>query len=181
MSLLSVIIPSYNEEANIERTAGVLGEVLSEAQIEYELLFVSDGSKDKTYELVCNLSKQDDRIKGLQFSRNFGKEATIFAGLSLAKGDCCAVIDCDLQHPPRTLVEMYRLWQTGIQVVEGVKTSRGKESVLHAAAAKAFYTIELAVALALGIIAVTTLNRVLNVIIKKLRRQTNVSHFHHNI
>lgn len=141
MSVLSVIIPSYNEEANIERTAETIGRILSEAQIEYELLFVSDGSKDKTYELVCNLSGQDTRIKGLQFSRNFGKEASIFAGLSCAKGDCCAVIDCDLQHPPETLVEMYRLWEEGYDVIEGIKSSRGKEGIFHKMFVGIFYGI----------------------------------------
>ncbi len=141
MSVLSVIIPSYNEEANIERTAEAIGRILSEAQIEYELLFVSDGSKDKTYELVCNLSKQDARVKGLQFSRNFGKEASIFAGLSCAKGDCCAVIDCDLQHPPETLVEMYRLWEDGFDVIEGIKSSRGKEGIFHKMFVGIFYGI----------------------------------------
>ena len=141
MSLLSVIIPSYNEEANIERTASVLGDVLSSAQIEYELLFVSDGSKDKTYEIICGLSRQDSRIKGIQFSRNFGKEATIFAGMSLAKGDCCAVIDCDLQHPPKRLVEMYRLWEEGYDVIEGIKSSRGKEGLFHKMFVSIFYGI----------------------------------------
>lgn len=141
MSVLSVIIPSYNEEANIERTAETIGRILSEAQIEYELLFVSDGSKDKTYELVCNLSQQDARVKGLQFSRNFGKEASIFAGLSCAKGDCCAVIDCDLQHPPETLVEMYRLWEDGYDVIEGIKSSRGKEGIFHKMFVGIFYGI----------------------------------------
>lgn len=141
MSILSVIIPSYNEEANIERTAETIGKILSEAQIEYELLFVSDGSKDKTYELVCNLSQQDARVKGLQFSRNFGKEASIFAGLSCAKGDCCAVIDCDLQHPPETLVEMYRLWEDGYDVIEGIKSSRGKEGIFHKMFVGIFYGI----------------------------------------
>ncbi len=141
MSVLSVIIPSYNEEANIERTAETIGRILSEAQIEYELLFVSDGSKDKTYELVCNLSSQDIRVKGLQFSRNFGKEASIFAGLSCAKGDCCAVIDCDLQHPPETLVEMYRLWEEGYDVIEGIKSSRGKEGIFHKMFVGIFYGI----------------------------------------
>ena len=141
MSILSVIIPSYNEEANIERTAETIGKILSEAQIEYELLFVSDGSKDKTYELVCNLSQQDSRVKGLQFSRNFGKEASIFAGLSCAKGDCCAVIDCDLQHPPETLVEMYRLWEDGYDVIEGIKSSRGKEGIFHKMFVGIFYGI----------------------------------------
>lgn len=141
MSMLSVIIPSYNEELNIERTAETIGRILSEEKIEYELLFVSDGSKDRTYELVCNLSQQDKRIKGFQFSRNFGKEATIFAGLSYAKGDCCAVIDCDLQHPPQTLVEMYRLWEEGYDVIEGIKSSRGKESIFHKMFVGIFYGI----------------------------------------
>lgn len=141
MSVLSVIIPSYNEEANIERTAETIGRILSEAKIEYELLFISDGSSDKTYELVCALSEKDFRIKGLQFSRNFGKEATIFAGLSYAKGDCCAVIDCDLQHPPQTLVEMYRLWEEGYEVIEGIKSSRGKESLIHKMFVGIFYGI----------------------------------------
>lgn len=141
MSLLSVIIPSYNEEANIERTAETIGRVLSEAQIEYELLFVSDGSKDKTYELVCNLVQNDARIKGLQFSRNFGKEATIFAGMEYIKGDCCAVIDCDLQHPPETLVEMYHLWEEGYDVIEGIKSNRGKEGIIHKMFVGIFYGI----------------------------------------
>lgn len=141
MSLLSVIIPSYNEEANIERTAETIGRVLSEAQIEYELLFVSDGSKDKTYELVCNLAQKDARVKGLQFSRNFGKEATIFAGMEYIKGDCCAVIDCDLQHPPETLVEMYHLWEEGYDVIEGIKSNRGKEGIFHKMFVGIFYGI----------------------------------------
>ncbi|MBQ3035467.1 MAG: glycosyltransferase family 2 protein [Lachnospiraceae bacterium] len=141
MGLLSVIIPSYNEEANIERTAETIGRVLSEAQIEYELLFVSDGSKDKTYELVCDLAQNDARIKGLQFSRNFGKEATIFAGMEYIKGDCCAVIDCDLQHPPETLVEMYHLWEEGYDVIEGIKSNRGKEGIIHKMFVGIFYGI----------------------------------------
>ena len=141
MSTLSVVIPSYNEEANIERTAETIGKILSAEAIDYELLFVSDGSTDRTYELVCELSKQDTRIKGLQFSRNFGKEASIFAGLANATGDCCAVIDCDLQHPPETMVEMYRLWEEGYDVVEGIKSSRGKEGIFHKMFVGIFYGI----------------------------------------
>ena len=78
-------------------------------------------------------------MRGVCFSRNFGKEAAIFAGLAQAKGDCVVVLDCDLQHPPEKIVEMYRLWQKGYQVVEGVKVTRGKESPLHTLAAKTFY------------------------------------------
>ena len=141
MSVLSVVIPSYNEEENIESTAKTIGDILMEADIDYELVFVSDGSKDRTFETVEELSKTDSRIKGIQFSRNFGKESAIFAGLAEAKGDCVSVIDCDLQHPPKTLVEMYRLWEQGYEVVEGIKSSRGKESIFHKMFAAMFYGI----------------------------------------
>lgn len=141
MSVLSVVIPSYNEEENIESTAKTIGDILTEADIDYELVFVSDGSKDRTFETVEELSKTDPRIKGIQFSRNFGKESAIFAGLAEAKGDCVSVIDCDLQHPPKTLVEMYRLWEQGYEVVEGIKSSRGKESIFHKMFAAMFYGI----------------------------------------
>ena len=141
MSVLSVVIPSYNEEENIETTAGTIGNILKEANIDYELVFVSDGSKDRTFEIIEALSEKDARIKGIQFSRNFGKEAAIFAGLSEAKGDCVSVIDCDLQHPPKTLVEMYRLWEEGYEVVEGIKSSRGKESFFHKMFVGIFYGI----------------------------------------
>ena len=141
MSLLSVVIPSYNEEENIESTAKTIGDILTDAGIDYELFFVSDGSKDNTFPIVKSLSEKDSRIRGLQFSRNFGKESAIFAGLSAARGDCVAVIDCDLQHPPKTLVEMYRLWEEGYEVVEGIKSSRGKESLIHKMFVGIFYGI----------------------------------------
>lgn len=141
MSLLSVIIPSFNEEENIDNTAAVISKTLADAQIEYELIFISDGSKDETFGKISALSKNDSRIKGVEFSRNFGKEAAIFAGLSLAKGDCVSVIDCDLQHPPKTLVEMYELWQQGYDVVEGIKSKRGKEGLFHKICVGIFYGI----------------------------------------
>lgn len=141
MALMSVVIPSYNEEANVARAAEVIGKTLREAGIEYELVFVSDGSKDTTFAIVKELSEQDAHVQGIQFSRNFGKEAAVFAGLEVAKGDCVAVIDCDLQHPPATLVEMYKLWEEGYEVVEGIKSSRGKESLIHKMFVGIFYGI----------------------------------------
>ena len=80
-------------------------------------------------------------MRGICFSRNFGKESAIAAGLAAAAGDCAAVIDCDLQHPPEKLVEMYALWQQGYEVIEGQKSSRGKESGAHAFAARSFYAL----------------------------------------
>ncbi len=139
--MLSVVIPSYNEEAMIPRTHQVIGGILREAAISYELIFVNDGSKDRTWEEIGAAASADAHVRGVCFSRNFGKEAAIFAGLSAAKGDCVAVIDCDLQHPPETLVTMYRLWEQGYEVVEGVKASRGEESAAHGFAAKMFYKL----------------------------------------
>ena len=141
MSRLTVIIPSFNEEDNIENTAKEISSVLDEAGVDFDLLFVSDGSTDKTFEMIETLSKADKRIGGIQFSRNFGKEAAIFAGLDYATGDCVAVIDCDLQHPPKTLVEMYRLWEEGYEVVEGIKSKRGKENPFYLLFTKIFYGI----------------------------------------
>ena len=139
--MLSVIIPSYDEEAMIEKTASVIYGLLSDASIPCELIFVDDGSKDKTWEKIVAMSSACGAVRGLHFSRNFGKEAAIMAGLESAGGDCCAVIDCDLQHPPEKLVEMYRLWEQGYEIVEGRKSSRGSEGALRGFAAKSFYSI----------------------------------------
>lgn len=141
MALLSVILPSYNEEGNIANTAKVLSETLANAEIEYELIFVSDGSTDGTYEAIIEESRKNSKVKGLEFSRNFGKEASIFAGLSVACGDACIVMDCDLQHPADIVPKMYKLWEEGYEIVEGVKSSRGKEGIFHKAFAGIFYGI----------------------------------------
>lgn len=139
--LLSIVIPAYNEEENILNTAKVVGTIMQEAQIPYEIIFVSDGSTDNTYGLVAQLAKEDRRIRGLEFSRNFGKEPAMFAGLSAIKGGCAVVMDCDLQHPPQTIVKMYRKWLEGFEVVEGMKNTRGKEGILHRLFATTFYGI----------------------------------------
>ncbi len=139
--MLSIVIPAYNEEKMIPKTAGVVGEIMEREKIPYEIVFVNDGSKDLTWEKIKETAKTDPHITGIHFSRNFGKESAIFAGLANASGSCVAVMDCDLQHPPETLVEMYRLYEEGYEVVEGVKRTRGKESVFHKASAGLFYKI----------------------------------------
>ncbi len=141
MSLLSIVLPSYNEELMIPRTVTKLTQVLANAEFDYELVFVDDGSKDRTWKIIEDEAKKDSRILGIHFSRNFGKEAAIMAGLYASKGDCCVVIDCDLQHPPIKILEMYELWKQGFEIIEGQKTSRGKESVIHSFAAHIFYRI----------------------------------------
>lgn len=141
MALLSIVLPSYNEEQNIAHTTQVLSELLQQEQIDYELIFISDGSRDGTYQEILKAAEQNPRVRGAQFSRNFGKEASIFAGLQLAAGDAVVVMDCDLQHPPQVIVQMWKLWNAGYEVVEGIKTSRGRESFLHRCFAGAFYRI----------------------------------------
>lgn len=141
--MLSIILPVYNEENNIERAYQAIKEVLLPKAIEFELVYVNDGSKDKSFEVIRALAEKvnDAKIIGLSFSRNFGKEAAIFAGLSHATGDVCAVMDCDLQHPPETLLEMYAMWEQGFEIIEGVKRSRGKENPVYKAFAKLFYKL----------------------------------------
>ena len=139
--MLSVVIPAYNEEAMIEKAASTVSCILTDAEIENELIFVDDGSKDMTWEKIVRVSDALSNIRGLHFSRNFGKESAIMAGLTESKGDCCVVIDCDLQHPPEKIVEMYRLWEAGYEIIEGQKSSRGNEGRMHAFAAKSFYSM----------------------------------------
>lgn len=139
--LLTVVIPAYNEEASVPRAAGAVTGLLKKEGIPFELVFIDDGSQDGTWSAIRAQTERDPQVRGVRFSRNFGKEAAIFAGLAQARGSCVAVMDCDLQHPPEKLPEMYRLWQKGCQVVEGVKISRGKENPLHGLAAKGFYAV----------------------------------------
>lgn len=137
--MLSVILPSYNEEKMIAKATVRMAEILQPEKIDYELLFIDDGSRDSTWAQINEAAGKDSHVVGVHFSRNFGKEAAMFAGLEQAKGDCCVVIDCDLQHPPEKIVEMYRLWEQGYEVVEGIKEDRGEESGLHKFAANSFY------------------------------------------
>jgi len=139
MELLSIVVPCYNEEAGLARFYAETSAVCTRLDAEVEFIFVDDGSRDGTLAALKELAAKDKRVRWLALSRNFGKEAAIFAGLEAAKGDCCAVIDCDLQHPPEKLPEMYALWQEGWEVVNGVKSDRGKESGLHTFAANTFY------------------------------------------
>lgn len=139
--MLSVIIPAYNEEQNITLAAETLTKLFQDENIINEIIFVDDGSKDKTYLEICRAAQTFSNVKGVSFSRNFGKEAAIFAGLEESKGECAVVFDCDLQFPPQKIIEMYRLWEQGFEVIEGVKSDRGGGSLMYNMFAKSFYKI----------------------------------------
>lgn len=141
MALLSIVLPAYNEEQNIANTARVLAEFMERQGIAYELVFVSDGSQDGTYAEILKAAADNPRVKGAQFSRNFGKEAGIFAGLELSTGDAVVVMDCDLQHPPEAIPRMWEKWKAGAEIVEGIKSDRGRESLGYRLSAGLFYKI----------------------------------------
>lgn len=141
MSRLSVVLPAYNEEQMLAKTCRTLKKILDLAEINYELVIVDDGSTDQTWKIIEETAEKDRNVTGVHFSRNFGKEAAIVAGLAQASGNAVAVMDCDLQHPPEVLVKMYRLWEQGYEVVEGIKKSRGTETVFHRKSAGFFYRI----------------------------------------
>jgi len=141
MSLLSIVVPAYNEEESIEHFAPAIRKVLEPENINFEIIFIDDGSTDNTFDKIKEQSVSSDNVRGYRFSRNFGKESAIWAGLKHISGDCCVVMDCDLQHPPETLPEMYRLWEKGFEVIEGVKAHRGKEFFLIRLFSGCFYRI----------------------------------------
>lgn len=141
MALLSVVLPAYNEEMNIANTVKTLSELFDGEKMDYELVFVSDGSTDATFSEIQKAARENPRVRGAEFSRNFGKEAGIFAGLELTSGDAVVVMDCDLQHPPEVIPKMWKLWQEGAEIVEGKKSSRGKESLFYKLSAGLFYRI----------------------------------------
>lgn len=137
--LISVVVPVYNEGAHIRKSMEYVGTLCEKAGILYELVLIDDGSKDNSWEVISGMAKEDERVTAVRLSRNFGKEPALCAGLDAARGDAIIVMDADLQHPPEKIPEMVRLWEEGAEVVEGVKSSRGKEKKTYRFCAKVFY------------------------------------------
>lgn len=138
-TLISLVLPAFNEGSIIQHTLAVISGQIETLPYVFEVIVVDDGSTDNTSELVNALRSEDDRIKLLSLTRNFGKEAAIYAGLEHCNGDCAVVIDADLQHPPALIGQMLEEWNEGAFVVEATKTARGDESLQHSLAARAFY------------------------------------------
>ena len=117
---ISVIIPMYNEELVIEECYKRLKENITKLKkYDYELIFINDGSKDKTLEKIKELAKQDTNLKIVSFSRNFGHQAAVTAGLKEVTGDAIVIIDADLQDPPESIPDMVKLWEAGNEVIYG--------------------------------------------------------------
>ena len=140
--LLSVVVPCYNEEAVLRATHERLTSVLAGmSTIEYELIFVNDGSRDDTQLILTQLQLVDPHMRVLLLSRNFGHQIAVTAGLEEAAGDAVVIIDADLQDPPEVIPQMVGLWRDGNDVVYGVRIERPGESAFKLWTAKVFYRL----------------------------------------
>lgn len=140
MKKISVVIPMYNEEEVAKTSYLRMRKVLEELkQYDYEMIFVNDGSKDKTLELLEEIAHSNEKVKILSFARNFGHQAAVTAGIRYVTGDAIVIIDADLQDPPELLPEMIALWEEGNEVIYGQRRSRKGESAFKLLTAKMFY------------------------------------------
>ena len=137
--MLSVIVPLLNEERGLNALLAHLRPVLDDLGLEWEIVFVDDGSSDRTLDTLKAFHAQDHRIKAISLSRNFGKEIAIAAGLRYAAGDAAVLMDGDLQHPPHVLTEFVRHWRAGNNIVYAQRIDRKADSLFHRWAARGFY------------------------------------------
>lgn len=137
----SIVVPLFNEELVIEESYKRLKNIMDLTEEEYEIVFVNDGSKDKTRDMTENICKKDENIKLINFSRNFGHQAAITAGMNEALGDAIVVIDADLQDPPEVILEMIKKWKQGYDVVYGKRSKREGETFFKKFTAKTFYRL----------------------------------------
>jgi glycosyltransferase involved in cell wall biosynthesis len=138
---LSIIIPIYNEELNIPNLYRRLKPVVDKFELSYELIFVNDGSRDKSILLIKELAASDKSVRYIDFSRNFGHQVAVSAGLDLSKGDAVAIIDADLQDPPELIEELLNKMKEGYDVVYARRRSRKDKNILKKAAYKIFYRL----------------------------------------
>ncbi len=139
MKKLSIAVPVYNEEEGLQAFFGALSEVLADIGLESEIIFVDDGSRDGSLGLIKNLAARDSRVKYIAFSRNFGKEAALLAGLRAAEGDLVAVMDADGQDPPEMLPEMIDAVEQGWDIAAARRTTREGEPPIRSFFARLFY------------------------------------------
>ena len=126
--LLSIVVPCFNEESNIEQLINELVPVLKNLNLNYEIIFVDDGSKDNTFLLIKNISEKNKNISGISLSRNFGHQVAIMAGLQQSKGDVVIMMDADLQHPPQIIPKLIAEYEKGFDIVNTKRLETKGES-----------------------------------------------------
>ena len=138
---MSLVVPAHDEARNVEAFYGRVLSAIEALDIDFEIIFVNDGSKDQTLPLLIQIREQDPRVKIIDLSRNFGKEVALTAGLEHATGDIVVPTDADLQHPPEVIPKMLEAWQEGADVVFATRVDRASESVMKRLSAKMFYRV----------------------------------------
>lgn len=138
--MLSVVIPIYNE-VNLEPNIARVKNVLKNAGIDHEIILVDDGSVNGAWNEISDIVEKYENVIGVAFSRNFGKESALCAGLDMAEGECAVCLDSDMQFPPEVIPDMYKLWQEGYEVVEGVKEKRQSEGLVYKLCSGMFYSV----------------------------------------
>jgi polyisoprenyl-phosphate glycosyltransferase len=138
---VSIVIPCFNEEGNLRETHRRVTQTVSEAIAEYEIVYVDDGSKDATPEMLRQLQSNDPHVRVVYLSRNFGHQFAVTAGLAHARGDAVVIMDADLQDPPEVVQEMIAKWDEGYDVVYGVRTDREGETRFKLLTASLFYRL----------------------------------------
>ena len=142
MKKISIVIPMYYEEEVAEECYKRITEVLKRVEdYDYELICVNDGSKDRTLSILEELASKDERLKVISFSRNFGHQCAVTAGLKYVTGDCAVIIDADMQDPPELIPDMLKLWEAGNEVIYGKRKTRDGETFFKLFTAKMFYKI----------------------------------------
>ena len=140
MKKISIVIPTYCEEEVVKQCYNRLIQMLNSLKdYEYEIIFINDGSKDKTLEIIEEIAKNDKNVKVISFSRNFGHQAAVTAGIKHVTGDAVVIIDADLQDPPELIPDMLKYWEDGNEVIYGKRKTRKGESALKLLTAKMFY------------------------------------------
>ena len=140
MKKISVIVPMYYEEKVVEECYNRLTNVLKNIKdYEYEIIVINDGSKDKTLEILEKLAQNDEKLKVISFTRNFGHQAAVTAGLKYVTGDAIVIIDADMQDPPELIPEMLKLWEDGNEIIYGKRKTREGETAFKLLTAKMFY------------------------------------------
>lgn len=140
--LISIVMPVYREGEHIAATLSDIDRVMKGVGVDFEFVLIDDGSPDDTWRVLNEQAQAFPMMRAARLSRNFGKESALCAGLEMANGEAVIVMDSDGQHPPALIPEMIRLWrETGVDIVEGVKATRGNETIFNKIGARLFYSI----------------------------------------
>jgi polyisoprenyl-phosphate glycosyltransferase len=138
---ISIVIPLFNEEGNIAVLYAALILALEKISSEYEIIFVDDGSKDRSFELIFNISQQNSKVLGISLSRNFGHQIALTAGMEHASGEVVVTMDGDMQHPPEVIVDLYNKYKQGYDIVNSIRTETADSSAFKNITSQYFYKI----------------------------------------